>query len=847
MGESQQVDCIMSDAEKMKDLERLKHSLKHNNPNLFVGAGFSLGAKQRNNLPIPSGAALKKMIISNILKISENDDYYDEVVNTPLYKVCSLVHDSDKKEELSAYLQTIFQGVKPADFHLSYVRYPWHNIYSTNIDDVIEQACKSIAHPLVVHTEKHNPQISREGELTLYKLHGCVNNPKEGFIFDEEEYIDSVLNRTDHKFANLAIEFQTKDFIFVGSNFDDFNIKYYLKLYGSTSSRSGRGSLFFVNPKPSYNFRTSVLKEGGILIEQTAEEFALLLEEVLQDLNHTDESRLLFNGFLRLKSLKNKLAVETEANGYNTNFYMGAAPRWHDIIYDWDILLPSALDAFRKSLSSFETDENNALVYTVYGGGCSGKSTLIKRLAMELSEASYEVILYEGKNFDTKLPLRYIEKSDYEKYALVIDDASYNYQHIAYLCKNLPNGVKLCVLSASGKLLHNKRRYSLSDVCNVEYELAVRPDASVAEATVNKLRAKGYLGSILGDYPTHKEQIRYVGSFWNVAEAIFAITHGRDFKSRFSKQVGQIFQDANYRGALIKLALFRKMQLAYCPRELFVTLYNRETDSILNKMENLIKETTSLKLEIKNDYIADIILKRSSEEERIDSLKELLIGISPMVENSSFSYWNEIQSILMREKLICENLYIRSERLKKMLYEIRDYYHENYNYWLQLGIAEQQTGDYEKALIHFNQAQVYNPNSYMVKNAIGRNYVQQAVKEKDDEESKRLFGKGKKMLFELITNREEYQARAYSTHTYLTGLMKFYGQKSHLKISSNDLQEAKSLISKIYAKYKEDPIFIKLNSQFTQFVLRNSRSCNLEDLKSAYTLGMGLNFEEFYE
>lgn len=837
----------MNDAEKTKNLEKLKYSLKHNNPNLFLGAGFSLGAKQKNNLPIPSGAELKKMIISNILGISEQDNEYDEVLNSSLCSVCTFAQNGGKKEELSAYLQSIFQGVKPADFHLSYVRYPWHNIYSTNIDDVIEQACKSVAQSVVVHVEKHNPQISKEGELTLYKLHGCVNNPKEGFIFDEEEYVDSVLNRTDHKFGNLAIEFQTKDFIFVGSNFDDFNIKYYLKLYGSTSSKSGRGTLFFVNPKPSYALKSSIKKEGGILIEQTAEEFALLLDEVLQDLNHTDESRLLYNGFLRLKSLKEKMAVEAEANSYNTNFYMGAAPRWGDIIYDWDIQLPPALEAFRNSLSSFDTDENSALVYTVYGGGCSGKSTLIKRLAMELLDANYEVILYEGKIFDSKRLLQYIEKSNYERYALVIDDASYNYQHIAYLCKNIARGIKLCVLSASGKFLHNKRRYCLSEVCNVEYELAIRPDTSIAEATVDKLKTKGYLGSILRECPTPKEQIRYVGTFWNVAEAIFAITHGRNFKLRFTNQVAQIFQDANYRGALIKLALFRKMQLAYCPRELFVTLYKRETDAILNKMEDLLKEPDSLRLEIKNDYIANVILKKSSEEERIEALKDLLTGISPMVENTSSSYWNEIQSVLMREKLICENLHIRSPHLKKMLYEIRDYYHENYNYWLQLGIAEQQTGDYEKALIHFDQAQVYNPNSYMVKNAIGRNYIQQAIKERDDEVAKRLFETGKEMLFELITNREEYQARAYSTHTYLTGLMNFYGKKQRLKISSRDLQEAKSLITKIYAKYKDDPIFKRLNAQFTQFSLQNSRSCNLEELKSAYAMGTDLNFEEFYE
>ena len=52
-------------------IEKLKFSLLHNNPSLFVGAGFSLGATLQNNAPIPSGATLKDGIITNNLKTSK--------------------------------------------------------------------------------------------------------------------------------------------------------------------------------------------------------------------------------------------------------------------------------------------------------------------------------------------------------------------------------------------------------------------------------------------------------------------------------------------------------------------------------------------------------------------------------------------------------------------------------------------------------------------------------------------------------------------------------------------------------------------------------------------------------
>ena len=165
--------------------------------------------------------------------------------------------------------------------------------------------------------------------------------------------------------------------------------------------------------------------------------------------------------------------------------------------------------------------------------------------------------------------------------------------------------------------------------------------------------------------------------------------------------------------------------------------------------------------ELEYPFDGDFILKNITQQEIINSLKDLLISISSMVENTSNSYWNEVQSVLMRDKLVKKYLRIKPSYFKQMLYEIRAYYSENYNYWLQLGIAEQQTGAYDKALIHFTQAETYGPKSYMIKNAIGRNYMFQAMEELDNEEAIKLFKKSKNILFDLINNREEYQAKAY--------------------------------------------------------------------------------------
>ena len=824
----------------MKDnIEKLKYSLLNNRPNLFLGAGFSLGAKHNgNSITIPSGKELKRNIITDILGYSIGSKEYNELDTQPLCKVCSFTVNEKGRDELYKYLYATFKNVKPEEYHRIYVRYPWNKIYSTNIDDIVENACVIEKIPLDVYNTKSSFYPKKDKGLLLYKLHGCVNNMKAGIIFDEAEYIGSILDRTDCRFGTLSVEFQTKDFVFVGSDFDDFNISYYLNLYSANTTDSGRGNLFFINPKPTLTFKNRIKAVGGILITYTAEEFADLLASIMADLVNTNPVKQLYDGYLRVKYLKDNIG--SDEMHYDSYLYLGANPKWPDIFYEWDIILSDAIQSFTSALNSFENDNYQTLVYAIYGKGYCGKSVLIKRLANCLLAANYDVISYEGRDFDPNRIIKYIKQASNSKFALVVDDASYIYSQFEYICKNIHKKVskkiKLCIVSSSRVYYHKKRKYSLAEINCVEYEMALKIDDVIAQKIVDKLDDKGYLGRVLLEYATRESRISYIKKYSDIASAIFAITYGKDFKRRFTVDVDNILKDGNYRDSLIKLAIFQRMQLPYCPRELFVQTYQGRTIGILERLENILRDNNHQRLELKNNFIGDVILRNSSEYEIINNLKEILINISSLVENTSNSYWNEIQSILMRDKMVRDVLKINPALFKDMLYGIKNYYSNNYNYWLQLGIAEQLSDDYEKALIHFNQAQTYGPNSYMVKNALGRNYILQAIEEKDDEMAISLFDKGKAILMDLIKNREEYQAKAYSIHTYVAGLMKFYKIKRHLKVPASAIKEADSFINTICTKYTDDPMFELLKRNFVQFTLQNSSKAtySLEVLQSKY-------------
>ena len=80
-----------------KNLELLKKSLLYNNPNLFIGAGFSLGA---NGNSIPNGNILAKNILMDLLEYEQVSNEFEQLIKYPLPKICSYAANKIGKEKL---------------------------------------------------------------------------------------------------------------------------------------------------------------------------------------------------------------------------------------------------------------------------------------------------------------------------------------------------------------------------------------------------------------------------------------------------------------------------------------------------------------------------------------------------------------------------------------------------------------------------------------------------------------------------------------------------------------------------------------------------------------------------
>ena len=112
---------------------------------------------------------------------------------------------TERKKQLYEFLIDTFKGAHADpdnDFHIKVQEYNWTKIYTLNIDDLIENIYEHEKKSILVQNEKsikNNDEIVTE----LYKLHGCVNKPENGFIFSTDEYT-SMIENADFRMKEFA-------------------------------------------------------------------------------------------------------------------------------------------------------------------------------------------------------------------------------------------------------------------------------------------------------------------------------------------------------------------------------------------------------------------------------------------------------------------------------------------------------------------------------------------------------------------------------------------------------------------------------------------------------------------
>lgn len=830
-------------------IKKLDRCLLSGNPILFTGAGFSLGAVNGAGENLPSGYQLKKKLLIDLMGYTEGSKEYEELMENSLSDICTFAESELAPQKLHDYLIATFSECTPEPFHTSVARFPfWKRIYTVNIDDVMENASEKST--LIVQNSEKQFTYTRAKQKEYIKLHGCVRNRSGKLVFSNQQYVDSMLNSTDYRFSCFARDMQVENFVILGTEMDEINLDYYLQLFSSVSDRTSHGQLFFINPNPRLVFKSKVTKVGAQIIEWTTEQFAEHLNKICNSESAKEKDNII-EDFLYVKS---KFDIDKNFKGYKSYLYFGQHPDYRDIIFDWDFINPEIESLYNQISASVFNGFGHKLMLALYGKSLSGKTTYLKRLSIKLVKENVAVYDFCGKRFDVKDICGKCESMPYTNIAILFDNASFYYSEIRYLINWFPKNKNLLFITTARTYAHYRKRYCLvAEPWFSEFPITgnTKSDGdSFAADIAKKLDEKGLLGKLKSK--SFEDRVNYISRYSDVESCLFSITKGMHFQTR---QLNGFYKIKNNLGYgldfLRQLALIHKMDLPYLPLELVGLIYNSQQQQILKITENFTTYYKESKgISIRDTFMISHLLKGVSHKKINELLKDILVVVSPQVLDGNHTYWNEIASTLMKCKLLRSVLHLRNIDVKNLLTDIKPYYNDDYNYWLQVGLSEQHDSEYELALNHFRQAESMSPNSYTVRNAIARNYLRQANEITDLSEAKPIHDEGVSLMKQLISEREEFQVKAYSTHCLLFERIRFF-RRNNIQPEESVLREMYNMLKSIIDKDPEGPMSRHISNVFGKFVVDRKLSnklpqFHLYDLK--YFKGLIENQDvSFYE
>lgn len=804
-------------------IDKLDRCLLKGNPILFTGAGFSKGAKNAYSINLPSGQELKEEILVSLLQYKKSESIYQSLMEESLAAICEYAENETSKNRLQDFIADFFRGCQPMPYHIEIANFEgWKKVYTTNIDDLFENAIEQGR--LVVQNMRRPIEYSRGCQLEYIKLHGCVNNPSESFVFSSNQYIDSMLQSRDYRFNSFGNDIQYENFVLIGTDWNEINLRYYLNLFESVHKSTAHGQLFFINPAPTAIFQSRVERVGGHIVKWTTEEFAIHLRELLQNSGNLPNKRYKIEEFLNINEVYNKKKV---FKGYKSYLYFGRNPIYEDIIFDWDFQNPEINTLISDTINYF-TDEGagKRMMVAFSGKSLSGKSVYLKRFAVELVKEDFQVYEFCGKDFDVNNFCMKCKHMSEKNISVIFDNASFYYSEIRILLEKFPRDKNLLVVTTARTLPHTRKRYCLVDL--PEYtEMPIlgetaADDGVFAENIVSKLGEKGLLGHIKSK--TFESQVRYVVKFNDVESCLYSITNGETLRKKqiesFYKDLKdhKISQDVDYMDLLRIAAIFHKLDLPYVPYEVVGLMFQARISDVLSDCENYITSHGLPRgLSLRDTYLVSDILNETSRDAMRVLLEKFLISISPQVLDSAKTYWDEMASTLMKGKLLRSILHMPNADVKNLLASIKPYYDENYNYWIQVGLAEQHDSEYEMALNHFRQAESMSPKSYLVRNAIARNYLRQANEEEVIDKASALHDEGVSKMKALISDSEKFQVKAYSTHCLLFENVRYF-RRFNIKPSSKVLGEMFEMLKSIVEKDPDGVMTKHISNVFNRFL-----------------------------
>lgn len=427
----------------------IQKSFENGKLTIFLGAGASFSSKSQNGEQIPLGIDLSKIIMKEM-----GYPYNNESLSEIYQAAKSYIGQQCLIELLNKY----FKNTRPSEEYKYLVNLPLTRIYTLNIDDCIERAFyfeNSTQSKRTIEIYRNNDPLKETDQffhrLDLIKLNGDINYPKDGFIFSEQEYAQGS-TKEPLWYSELARDFNRNVILFIGSKLKEPLLWHQIEKYKArTNSESGVSyvltpdTLSFVE---DINLKNKNLQhiQGTLtdLIEwfkdnypngYTPKQIITSKRPELQGLLDDTSEVALFEKVIPISISSLSLLEGREEDGIR-EFYKGFKPSWADIVLEVPARLKKVDEFYDIIINDYKHNSLSTL-YLIKGSAGSGKTTALKKIALDLSNNTDLPVYYldESKHDFIELISMLDEKNNGNHYFLCLDRLGNFYRYLLEVFK----------------------------------------------------------------------------------------------------------------------------------------------------------------------------------------------------------------------------------------------------------------------------------------------------------------------------------------------------------------------------------------------------------------------------
>lgn len=814
--------------------EKLTEALCNRDPVLFLGAGFSLGATNKEGKALPSAGLLARelydVLLDAQLTAQEKAKFFsEESKKSDLQYVCDVIDSKKLTKQRDEWLTKRFYGCRCADGdpHFLIKEYPWRTVFTLNIDDLVEN----------IYDKKINVQLlggESNGTVnypTLIKLHGSVSKPEGGYIFSKKEY-QRYLGQDAWAINAFGTEYFRNDFVFLGTEFQEDDLHGILERFSEAGAVTSAHEYFFVTPEIRNGFLEMQIEQTDNFhhIRMNTEQFLRFLVEnvVIKD---TQRKRMKSLGARFLDEIKKEYRPSYLNVG---SLYQGDMPQFDDFFGDWDIRYPQS-EYWVRDIAERGTHR----VVALYGESYVGKTCVAMRMAVDFYNKGYTAFAFSMcSDLDAdkyaRILLEYLGTLPAEtKCVVMAENMAYFYDSLKYVVEKCPKNIKQLVLVVTANIEeHNTKKYFFDRFDRYEqHHIDFKINSTFAHNIYDKLEEKSHLNNLLKYAEGERGGVRYIKSVNDVIDVLYISQEGRKFSEHFAAWVAKAgdngaaqkaFEVLCFLGELdiydVPIPFFRRLTDSLCIRVSFDELYRQYKEYLL-----LDKDMVKVRcLRILKDHV----LKNMSRDEKYNILFYAACYYAPQLRDRGLTVQDRILQQLIKVKKLCSGKILDNESILRLLVSLEDKAKHLSYYWIQRGIANRNLEIFEEANNAFlTAAKKRGVLSYNIEHAQAKNYMTWGVWElnHNDADALDLFERGQCILKNLIDNSPR-RYFVYSVHSYTDMMIKYYETVKSIP----DRDELRFIVDRLNGlPQEEDENYTShVIAKFKRFCRKNGIQCN---------------------